>query len=105
MQLNRYQKAAIMAYNPDEFGYMLNLTGDALERALKECGDGFFEYIMVELSTSEGCTSLTDAMDRCASMVRDLGRVCEQIELDMPILPAATCNVSERTSTANAFDH
>ncbi len=105
MELNRYQKAAIMAYNPEEYGYMLNLKGTALERALKECGDGFFQSIMTELSTSEGCTGLDEAMNRCASMVRDLGRVCEAIELDMPILPAATCNVSEKTFTANAFDH
>ncbi|MEN3238670.1 hypothetical protein PUR29_35100 [Methylobacterium ajmalii] len=105
MKLNRFQRAAIQSYSASDFGFLLGLEGKALERALKSCTDAFFLSIITELGDEEGCNTLDQAMNRCAAMMRDINAICDQIELGEPILPAATCNVSEKTFTASAFDH
>lgn len=79
--LNPFQRAVALAYAHGDFAHMATLQGDALSAALKECGDGLFRFIMTELSTSEGCRNLDDAVGRLHAAVEQLqdaaDAVCE----------------------------
>lgn len=62
--LNAYQKRLIEVYADGSFAHFGNLVGEAFAAELEHCGDGLFRFLMVDLSTPEGCESETDALLR-----------------------------------------
>lgn len=67
------QRVVLENYASGDFKHMLELTSeDLLRQELAECGDGLLRYLMVELSPTEDCASLADAVDRIEQTINDL---------------------------------
>ncbi|MFC1336168.1 MAG: hypothetical protein G8D89_16320 [gamma proteobacterium symbiont of Clathrolucina costata] len=56
--LNQFQKVVKTSYGEGDFSYI-----ESVDETVG-CGDSLFHFLMVELSTSEGCDSLDEAIRR-----------------------------------------
>lgn len=71
--LNAYQKAALRTYANGDYAYLIDkLDLDIYKDAL---GDTLLKFILIELSTGEGCEDVDDAMNRMEQARDDLDQV------------------------------
>lgn len=57
-----------------------DLKAGQLDRVLRNCGDGLVRFLLVEISKSEGCMSVDEAVDRIAIAVKQLQSVQAHLE-------------------------
>lgn len=85
--LNRAQALCLAAYANGEFEYLVNLaTQKELDAELKGIADGLLQFLVVELSDSEDCDSVDDALRRMNLVVGDLQRVKSSLENELDVL-------------------
>lgn len=69
MSLNPWQTAVARVYGAGDYAHI-----QSVEEA-KDCGDTLFQFLMIELSTSEGCDTAEEARQRISNALFDLGIV------------------------------
>jgi hypothetical protein len=69
MKLNHWQKAILRDYADGDFSYLAD--HDEIWNPA-ELGDALLSFLLIELSTEEGCETFDDATDRITSGQRDL---------------------------------
>ncbi len=74
MQNTPWAQVAARTYCGGDFRDFTTMT-EIARSDLASCGDGLFRFLMIELSTEEGCNSRCEAIRRCESAVRDLGEI------------------------------
>lgn len=72
--LNPYQRACADAYGSGDFAHVESLD-DA-----REAGDTLFTFLMIELSSSEGCDDRDEAVRRLDMAVADIQGVAEAVQ-------------------------
>lgn len=85
------QILVINSYQEGEFSYMAEpeaceLNGSSPEQVrqalMDECGDGLLRFLLVELSKSEDCNSLDEAVRRIDKACDQLREVAQAIEAE-----------------------
>lgn len=84
MGLNTQQKIAVRAYgraggSPD-FAHFADIEDNTqLATELLNCGDTLLKFIIIELSESEGCTSIDEAIGRMNTSAIDIQSVLDAL--------------------------
>lgn len=78
MKHSIWSKAAARAYGGGDFSYFAD-RDEIDPEELAACGDTLFRFLMIELSTQEGCNSDEEAIRRCESACRDIEEVIKAI--------------------------
>lgn len=68
--LNPFQRAVASKYGGGDFSW-ISKSND-WRRDIDLCGDALFQFLMIELSTKEGCDTWDDAAARMDFALRDL---------------------------------
>jgi hypothetical protein len=90
MQLNQFQKAVLATYGNGDFAHLAETTFVShaeFNQALAKCGDTLLTFIVKELSTTEGCEDLEEALDRMATARRDIVQVEQALEALLDTAP------------------
>lgn len=72
--LNPFQIICAQTYGGGDFAHI-----GSVEQA-RNAGDTLFAFLMIELSSSEGCESREDALRRPEMATADIGRVIDAID-------------------------
>lgn len=64
--MNAFQKKLCETYAGGEFAHFAEKP-DQWRDAIKDCGDGLFSFLMIELSDKEDCENLDTAIQRLES--------------------------------------
>lgn len=73
-KLNEYQETLKSVYGMGE-------NSNVQDRSeVADCGDTLFEYLFVELATSEGCDSRVEAIRRLHAVSEDVQNIIEAFE-------------------------
>lgn len=75
--MNVYQRAVAKTYGQGDFAHVADLVDWRAE--LDELGDSLFKFLMIELSTSEGCNSQAEALNRLRIATRDLEQAAADV--------------------------
>ncbi|KAB2855859.1 MAG: hypothetical protein F9K41_07970 [Sphingopyxis terrae] len=73
--LNPFQLICAQTHGEGDFAHI-----DSMEQA-RDVGDTLFAFLMIELSSSEGCESREEALRRLDMATADIGRVIDAIDL------------------------
>ncbi len=73
--LNAFQIAALEAYSDGEFSYFAAVPIAEFETSLARCGDTLLQFILHELSTTEGCHTRSDAILRLAGAAEEIDTI------------------------------
>lgn len=76
--MNEYQRAVALSYGGGTFSWLTE--SNKWRRDLDHCGDTLFQFLMIELSTKEGCQSWDDAWVRIRYAQDDLAVAMAAIE-------------------------
>lgn len=71
MDLNDWQKAVARTYSDGDFAFFAD-KGEIQDEDLDQCGDALFVFLMLDLSDTEDCDSLEEAIRRIESARRQL---------------------------------
>lgn len=77
MKPNEFQKLAATVYGGGDYAWMASAKN--WRKELSSCGDTLFAFIMIELSTKEGCETWDDARQRIDTAISDLGDIAISI--------------------------
>jgi hypothetical protein len=66
MLLNDWQKTVARIYGGGDYAHFAD-AGEITDSELDLCGDTLFEFLMIELSDTEDCESLEEAIRRVRS--------------------------------------
>lgn len=72
--LNPFQRACVRTYAGGDFAHVQNLD------EAREVGDTLFLFLMIELSSEEGCDCPEEAGRRLANAIADLTIVAEAVQ-------------------------
>jgi hypothetical protein len=72
--LNQFQRACANVYGGSDFAHVESLS-DA-----REAGDTLFTFLMIELSSSEGCDDRDEAVRRLDMAVAEIQGVAEAVQ-------------------------
>lgn len=79
--INDFQRAVLKTFAHGEFSHLADLTSQAeFDREVANCGDGLLRFLLVELSTSEDCTTGEEAAGRIETAIRDLSDVLDAVQ-------------------------
>ncbi|MGO9232571.1 MAG: hypothetical protein ACLP4V_00180 [Methylocella sp.] len=73
--LNAFQIAALETYSNGEFFYLTSVPIGEFETSLARCGDTLLQFILHELSTTEGCHTRSDAILRLAGAAEEIDMI------------------------------
>ncbi|OYX59771.1 MAG: hypothetical protein B7Y89_17685 [Novosphingobium sp. 32-60-15] len=76
--LNPFQRACADTYGAGDFAHVQNV-----EEA-REPGDTLFTFLMIELASSEGCSSVEEAVRRLDMAIADIQGVAEAVQRGGP---------------------
>lgn len=77
MILNAFQKAVLEDYSDGDFSYLIE---DGAIANVRDLGDSLLSFMLIELSTQEGCTTIDDAVSRLNSGRDDIDVALEAME-------------------------
>jgi hypothetical protein len=76
-RMNKWQQLFCRVYAEGDFAY---LQEEAKWReCLDECSDGYLRFMLIELSTAEDCTSLSEAMRRMTRVNLDTANFLHEL--------------------------
>ena len=71
--MNRFQVCVTSAYAEGAYAPLAN--SETWRKDIDELGDGFFRYLILELSTGENCETWTEAIKRVEHAIHELEQV------------------------------
>ncbi len=82
--INAAQAVCLSLYASGDFEHLLESPSeDEFKKAVEESGDGLLRFLMTELATSEGCDSITEAMNRVHMAIEDLQGAKRNLEKEL----------------------
>lgn len=72
--MNPYQRAALKVYANGDFNHLVD------EVVFKDLGDSLLTFVLIELSTNEGCEDLETAKQRIRTGIEDLQGVLDALD-------------------------
>lgn len=76
--LNPFQQVAAETYGDGDYSYIDHYTD--WRTAIDDCEDTLFTFVMIELSSKEGCMDFDEAINRLHSAQDDLAEVITALE-------------------------
>lgn len=71
---NKYQKTTAAVYGGGDFAHV-----ETMEE-VEQCGDTLFQFLMIELSDSESCESVSEAGSRLETAISQIRECLEAVE-------------------------
>ncbi len=82
--INAAQAVCLSLYATGDFEHLLDSPSEGeFNKGVEESGDGLLRFLMTELATSEGCGSITEAMNRVHMAIEDLQGVKRNLEKEL----------------------
>ncbi len=82
--INASQAACLAMFGTGDFAHLLDASSEEqFKKGVEDSGDGLLRFLMMELATSEGSDSITEAMIRVHFAIEELQQVKEALEKEL----------------------